>query len=501
MSVRITLRIPFHQAFPVLRRSKEKSRPISTPGSSGFPRIVVVTGGTASIYDKAPLKVTNLKTVHYWIVFQVVLLQLLLGSPLSLNLRNLIWHGFIGFQELDTHRYASVLLFVCAAIGRHLDRSITVNEIIPRRWATLKHLPSKWSEFLNEELLAEAVSTTRGLPASRKAIWHRAIVHHQRGRYGRCCLLIIPEIEHTLRLIYCATNNCPARALTAESVAHYTTLDVILECSNKMVDFLGDGLFSALLDVFVHVEGPRVRDRFSHGECLLLETDSNVSRHLLALSAALLGLAECVIYPNYSPYYSPAVVFHRQVMETMETVGDWLQLVSLVDHQPADLTGWPADCLPLLADWLQNWSLAVHLLLKDHLRENYRLSKGSSNPLAATWRRMMSQFVLGCQRMTVYRHTSSSLRSRQRSSHARLDSYTYLFVRAVRLSLLFPIAVCLGGEVVIDDPQTVRRVKRSVTRWADNFASAANNRWIELAQCATDVLQSIQPLPVVFTHR
>ena len=113
--------------------------------------------------------------------------------------------------------------------------------------------------------------------------------------------------------------------------------------------------------------------------------DANVSRHLLALSAALLGLAESRRYPHYSP----EIVFQREVMDTMESVGDWLQLV--VDHPLL-------DCLPLLfVDWLQNWSLSVHQLLKDHLKENPR-PKGS-NFLAATWRRMMSQFVLGCQCM------------------------------------------------------------------------------------------------------
>lgn len=439
--------------------------------------------------------------------FQVILLQLLLGSPMSLNLRNLIWHGFVGVLEMDTHRYASVLLLMCAAIGRHLDhcRSITANEITPRRWATFKQLP-EWSEFLNEKMLVEAVSRTRGLPASRKAIWHRAVLYHQSGCYGRCCALIIPEIEHTLRLIYCAANDCPARTLTAESVVHYTTLDVILERdeSNHIVDFLGTSLYSALLDVFVELEGPRIRDRFSHGECQLFDIDVNVSRHLLALSAALLSLGdiECVSsIPHYSPHYTRSVLFHRELVATMEAVGKWLETVDIdcSDNQPIDLTVWPAESLPLLSDWLENWSLQVNQLLIDHLKRNYRWK---DNSLATTWRHLMSQLVLGCQRMTAYRSTISSLRSRQRSTQARLDSYMSLLVRVVQLSLLFPLAACLGGEIV-DDPRgkCIRRVKRSVTRWADNFAIApTNNRWTELAACARDVLQSTEALPIVF-HR
>lgn len=447
----------------------------------------------------------------------MILLQLLLGNPLSLNLRNLIWHGFVEPAELDTHRYASVLLLLCAAIGRHLHdgRSITVNQITPRRCATLKPLPN-WSDFVSQELLLEAVSTAGGIPASRKAVWRRAIALHQKGSYGRCSALIIPEIEHTLRLIYCCANAlCPSRALTAESVIHYTTLDVILECqpSNRITAFLGNNIYSALIDAFVEVEGPRIRDRLSHGECSLFDIDAHVSSHLLALSLALLWLADtgrpAFQMPVYSPHYSPPVLFHRQLMRTMEAVGDWLaQLVDTnCDNQPTvvDLTLWPTESIPLLTNWLENWSSRVNQLLIDHLKENNR-SRPADNPLAGTWRPMMSQLALGCQRLTAYRSSTNSLtikRSRQRSSQARLDSYMAIFIRAVQLSMLLPVAVCLGGVVIVDDPhgKVIRRVKRSVTRWADNFAIAATNkRWIELSTCAQELIQSTQRLPIVF-HR
>ncbi|XP_057365947.1 endoplasmic reticulum membrane-associated RNA degradation protein-like [Daphnia carinata] len=473
-------------------------------------------------------------------ISQVVLLQLLLGNPLSLNLRNLIWHGFVSFLDWDTHGYASVLLFVCASIGRHLDgcRSIvSVNEIIPRRWATFKQHQQgrkwpKWSEFMEEEMLVEAVSTTRGLPSSRKAIWHRAIIHHQRGRYGRCCALIMPEIEHTLRLIYCATNDCPSRALTAESVVHYTTLDVILECGNgddsnkpRMADFLGNGLFLALLDIFVQTEGPRVRDRFSHGECQLWDINVQLSRHLLALSTAILWRADdekvsCV--PHYSPDYTPAALFHGELIQTIQAIEHWLSLAIVDVDQPAvDLSAWPGQCLPLISDWLHNWSTSVnHLLINRLEEENSReindvVIKTNRCPLSATWRRMMSQIALGSQRMTAHyneRNSSASstlsswsLRSRQRSTHARLDSYMCLFVRAVQLSLLFPIAVSCGGQVIVNHAPTVRRMKRNVTRWADNFASASvNNRWVDLAECAKESIQSMEILlasAVVFVQQ
>jgi hypothetical protein len=418
------------------------------------------------------------------------------------------------------------LLFVCAAIGRHLDdcRSIeTVDEIIPRRWATFErhqHKWPKWSQFMadNEEMLVEAVSETPALPGSRKAIWLRAIRHHQKGRYGRCCALMIPEIEHTLRLIYCAVNGCPARALTAESVVHYTTLDVILECGGesndvkpRIAEFLGNGLYSALLDVFVQLEGPRVRDRFSHGECRLWDIDAQLSTHLLALSTAILwlpGRPSSVVIPHYSSHFSPAALFHGQLVETIEAIEGWLGcLLAPCPSVDVDLSAWPAEWRPLVSNWLRNWSPAVNQLLINQLKEENGRRMDDivvihAGQLSATWlRKMMSQIVLGCQRLTSHYNqrngpgTLSSLHSRQRSTHARMDSYMHLFIAAVQLSLLFPIAVSFGGQVIVNDPPTVRRMKRIVTRWADHFARAsANNRWIELADCAKDSIQSMEIL-------
>lgn len=399
----------------------------------------------------------------------------------------------MGILDITQHRYASVLLLLCPAIGRRIYqcRSITANEILPRRWATFKQLP-EWSRFFNEDLLTDAVSRTVGLPASRKVIWHHAINHYRRGCYGRCSVLILPEIEHTLRLIYCAANDCPRRVLTAESVVHYTTLDIILENtkSNRITEFLGRGLYSALVDVFVEEEGPRIRDRMSHGECQLEMITADVPRHLLAIGTALLQLADkeqvnCL--PNYIPHYSLAVVFRRELILTLQVVEEWFLSIDAITNDVDDLL----QGVSLV--WLQNWSVAVNKQLIDLLNEQQQHRCEVDNSLTATWRRMMSQLVVGCQRMTAYRSLSSSRSSRRRSTHARLDSYMGLFVRAVRHCLFFPIEAALGKEINVTDEKIIRRLKRNVTRWADNFANATvDSRWIELAACARELLQCVE---------
>ena len=238
-----------------------------------------------------------------------------MGSPHTLNLRNLAWHGFINPGELDQRGYSSVLLFTCAVIGRQLAKcGIEAQDIVPRRWTKLPELSDSfpWSEgdFI------EAVSSTERLPDKRRPILRRALDHHHCGYYGRCCTLILPELEHLLRLIFCAVNNCPTRILTAESVVHYTTLDVILEQKEtSVVPFLGGALHAALVDLLAEPSGPRIRDRFSHGECRLADADATTSRLLLSIVLFLLTDQHP---PDYVPVFSRSALFHRQLLASLQ---------------------------------------------------------------------------------------------------------------------------------------------------------------------------------------
>ena len=132
----------------------------------------------------------------------MILLQILMGSPRSLNLRNLIWHGFINPGEFDTNLYLSIMFFACAIIGKHLTdhSSIHSDDIVLRNWNTLPEL-SIWAPDLRveyEAVFTEAVFKAETLHFTRKPVLLRAFQHHRNEQYGRSCILLLPELEHQL---------------------------------------------------------------------------------------------------------------------------------------------------------------------------------------------------------------------------------------------------------------------------------------------------------------
>lgn len=46
-------------------------------------------------------------------------------------------------------------------------------------------------------------------------------------RFDLCIVLLLPQLEHGLRRVFACVNNCPSRALTAESTVLYTTFDEV----------------------------------------------------------------------------------------------------------------------------------------------------------------------------------------------------------------------------------------------------------------------------------
>ena len=66
---------------------------------------------------------------------QVHLLLLLLGPPCTLNVRNLVWHGFVAPQQLP-RRLLALLLLLAASVGALLAgcvpparRQVTYSEV------------------------------------------------------------------------------------------------------------------------------------------------------------------------------------------------------------------------------------------------------------------------------------------------------------------------------------------------------------------------------------
>ncbi|KAL3175485.1 hypothetical protein MRX96_045278 [Rhipicephalus microplus] len=71
----------------------------------------------------------------------------------------------------------------------------------------------------------------------------------------------------------------------------YTTMDEVLAkemesgLTNAVREALGDANFEMFLDIFSYLEGPRLRDKVSHGEVDLKTVSQNLVHHVLHLTA------------------------------------------------------------------------------------------------------------------------------------------------------------------------------------------------------------------------
>lgn len=58
-------------------------------------------------------------------------------------------------------------------------------------------------------------------------IWEKALSFYEEKKYGFAMILLLPQLEHSLRMAFAWANQCPGRVLTAESTTLYTTFDEV----------------------------------------------------------------------------------------------------------------------------------------------------------------------------------------------------------------------------------------------------------------------------------
>ncbi|CAH1792841.1 unnamed protein product, partial [Owenia fusiformis] len=177
----------------------------------------------------------------------VRLLRVLLGPPISLNLRNVVWHGFAGPSDIHK-RHGYMLLMVTVTIGSILgEKALSIPH---REYIDIKdshYLAMPGIDKLDEITFKEVIRNSDFIPHIMKTNWFEAIAHFTARRYDNCVVLLVPLLEHSMRCVYASVNNCPERVLTAESAVHFTTFDEILSpvlqdgSINKLRECLGDG--------------------------------------------------------------------------------------------------------------------------------------------------------------------------------------------------------------------------------------------------------------------
>ena len=235
------------------------------------------------------------------------MLRLLVGSPLTLNLRNLVWHGFVFPGEISPI-FATIIFLLLTSIGVMLEQSQVL--VTKRKLVSLSkfRIIEENHPALNtsrEELQVMAESSElfykRNLPSL-----DRLLCSLETGRHGLACLQLLPLLETTLRKLFVTENNCPDRSLTAESETLYTTFTEILEKNlsttgeeNLGLTALGEDLLTLLFDILILPDGPRIRDKLGHGEVLFYLSQDDpivnkemevIANHLLNILVIILGI-------------------------------------------------------------------------------------------------------------------------------------------------------------------------------------------------------------------
>ncbi|KAG5684214.1 hypothetical protein PVAND_013452 [Polypedilum vanderplanki] len=228
----------------------------------------------------------ELRSCSYFQGNQIFILQILLGTAKSCNLRNIAWHGFI---ESLHPAYLTFLFVVIISFGKQLKDL----KIIPRYRHNLK---LKFEISSIEMNYKEIFQTMQCNPKA----WTQILYFKKEKKFRNGIYLLLPQIESILRFIYSKINE-EEDAVTAQLNKYYVIMDSIFyeyilsnditplmigkitkiqemeirktHKRNKMLTFIPRSIYLIYYDLFYAIDGPRLRDKLSHGEVIIEDDD------------------------------------------------------------------------------------------------------------------------------------------------------------------------------------------------------------------------------------
>jgi len=281
----------------------------------------------------------------------IVFLRIIFGSPHSLNLRNIVWHGF-GFPGEISNIFPAVTFLIFPSIGNILKQKSM--KLVFRKMLSISQIleiDSSNQVDLTENVKLEDVyqlaSNSPLFYAKNIDILVQVHSYMISGEFGLCSVLLLPLLEVTFRKLFVIVNECPERMLTAEAECLYTTYNEIFEEHlengelNKIQKCLGEDLMLLMYDLLTLPDGPRVRDKLSHGEVLFSvnltgenshKVMKSVASHLFAVLVILLSkkisdhlIPESLIgvlktYKDYKSIFHPTTLLVKSLQENLNHI-------------------------------------------------------------------------------------------------------------------------------------------------------------------------------------
>ncbi|NWQ85844.1 EMARD protein, partial [Burhinus bistriatus] len=503
-------------------------------------------------------------------------LRVFIGSPYGLNLRNVLWHGFASPQEIPA-KYGAMLLFLTAGLGQLLQKyllqtkcilvhrpyvifvSLEELDVFPGKYLTIsKFLLCYICYHLNHETLSiaeELVKLSSFVLKTMLPFWMAALTAFKQSRYADCVILLIPQLEVGLRLLFTRTNKCPNRLLTAEvKFLSKVNYDLMLakhldnEEVNQLPAVLEEPAMASefLWDFLNHQEGPRIRDRLSHGEINLEAFPREVANQIVAFAITLLcrfsdedmfAFKEHVVIKPlmncascYRSRFHPISRLKKQVLECMKNIHSWPELPTVPEEhvqrikrlegnaEASNLILMISEIVSQLQQYMpQNCYssddpidnvLTERLLVA--LCDTHICTLYSPRPVLeivvvlrkiSTQCHQVSEQVIAITELRYKQWMNKTLRSRQRHNYLRMLNSIKFLSPVLRLILVLITLELVNVHLVYKknpfDYQQYLKFLKSVLQYTENlvtYTSPEKNKWDETMELTKKALIKIRKI-------
>ncbi|NXE80522.1 EMARD protein, partial [Cochlearius cochlearius] len=494
-------------------------------------------------------------------------LRVFIGSPYGLNLRNVLWHGFASPQEIPV-KYCAMLLFLTAGLGQLLQTYLLQTKciLVHRPYVTFVSLeeldvfPGKYltiSKFLlcyiylNDEALSvaeELVKLSSFVLKIMLPFWMAALTAFKQSRYADCVILLLPQLEVGLRLLFTTTNKCPNRLLTAEVrfLSKMLAKHLDNEEVNQLPAALEEPAMEFLWDFLNHQEGPRIRDRLSHGEINLEAFPREVANQIIAFAITLLCRfldedmfafkEHMVINPLmncascYRSRFHPISRLKKQVLECMKSIHLWPELPTVPEEHIQTIKGLEgkagastsilmiSEIISQLQQYMPqiccssddpiNSVLTERLLIE--LCDTGICTLYSPRPvleILAVLRKISTQChqvtkqVIASTDLRYKQWMNKTLRSRQRHNYLRMLNSIKFLSPVLRLILVLITLELVNIHLVCKknpfDYQQYLKFLKSVLQYTENlvtYTSPEKNKWDETMELTNKTLIKIKKI-------
>ncbi|NWX38792.1 EMARD protein, partial [Steatornis caripensis] len=482
-------------------------------------------------------------------------LRVFIGSPYGLNLRNVLWHGFASPQEIPA-KYCAMLLFLTAGLGQLLQTYLLQTKcvLVHRPYVIFVSLdeldvfPGKY----NHETLSiaeELIKPSSFVLKTMLPFWMAALTAFKQSRYADCVILLLPQMEVGLRLLFTTTNKCPNRLLTAE----VKFLSILAKCLdneevNQLPAVLQEPAMASefLWDFLNHQEGPRVRDRLSHGEINLKAFPREVANQIVAFAITLLcrfsdedmfafkehmlikPLMTCA--SCYHSRFHPISRLKKQVLQCMKSIHLWPELPTVPEEHVQTVKGLEgsaeastlilmiSEIISLLQQYMPqncyssddpvNSVLTERLLIE--LCDTRICTLYSPRPVLeilvilrkiSTQCHQVSEQVTAATELRYKQWMNKTLRSRQRHNYLRMLNSIKFLSPVLRLVLVLITLELVNIHLVCKknpfDYQQYLKFLKSVLQYSENlvtYTSPEKNKWDETMELTNKTLIKIRKI-------